>query len=451
MDFDIQVGFNRVDITPPLGVFVRGYLIDRYASGVLDKLELTCLAVKKDNKLALIFSVDNIGIRKEYADLVKDLLVKELQVERAGIFIHATHTHTSSEMGIDEVCKTELDKAYSRYSIYKFVEAAKLAIDDLTNAKMGYAVSKAENVAFNRRYLMKDDSYRTNPGVNNPEIVKSAGLVDERVNVVRFVRSDGKNIVLANFGNHPDTIGGTEISADWPGFTRRIFEKAIDNAKCIFINGAQGDINHVNVHPKSGDLNGMIYDFDDVTRGYSHARHIGNVVAGAIMSVYEKVNFVDVDSIDYRQQNFLLASNKPKKEEMPEARRILEIHAQKKDKELPYKGMMLTTIIADAKRKVKLENAPDYFELLFSAVRIGKIALFGIPGEPFCGIGIGIKETKGYDMVLPCCSVNGYISYFPMKDSFDEGGYESMSSDFKSGVAESIICQGKHMLEEMKE
>ncbi len=32
-------------------------------------------------------------------------------------------------------------------------------------------------------------------------------------------------------------------------------------------NGAQGDINHVNVHPKGGDLNGMFMDFDDVSRG----------------------------------------------------------------------------------------------------------------------------------------------------------------------------------------
>ncbi len=53
------------------------------------------------------------------------------------------------------------------------------------------------------------------------------------------------------------TVGGCKISADWPGFVRRTVEKVLDNAKCIFFNGAQGDVNHVKVHPKEGDLNGM--------------------------------------------------------------------------------------------------------------------------------------------------------------------------------------------------
>ena len=33
---------------------------------------------------------------------------------------------------------------------------------------MGFAVGSAPNVAFIRRYIMKNGEIRTNPGVNNP-------------------------------------------------------------------------------------------------------------------------------------------------------------------------------------------------------------------------------------------------------------------------------------------
>lgn len=46
--------------------------------------------------------------------------------------------------------------------------------------------------------------------------------------------------MLVSFADHPDTVGGCKISADWPGFVRRTVEKVLDNTKCIFFNGKQG-------------------------------------------------------------------------------------------------------------------------------------------------------------------------------------------------------------------
>ncbi len=131
-------------------------------------------------------------------------------------------------------------------------DAAVMAVGDLKPARMGLGIGKAEDVAFLRRFLMKDGSIKTNPGVNNPDIKEPIGIVDERVNVIRIDRENADTVVLVNFDNHPDTVGGNLISADWPGFTRRTVEKALDNTKCVFFNGAQGDVNHVNVHPKGG-------------------------------------------------------------------------------------------------------------------------------------------------------------------------------------------------------
>ena len=449
MNYDIKVGFSRVNVNPPLGIYISGYYKERFAERILDDMEINAIAVNKGDKTIVMLSVDVISFPSAYIRPLKDKIAEEVGIPTESIFIHATHTHTGPRVGFEEYL-SEQEEDYNKMMSRKLKDAVVMAIEDLKPAKMGYAISEAKNVAFNRRYLMKDGTYKTNPGVNNPDIVKSAGAMDERVNVIRFTRECGDNIVLVNFGNHPDTVGGNNITADWPGFTRRIFEKAIDDSKCIVFNGAQGDINHVNVWPKGGDFNDMFNDFDDVSRGYGHARHMGNVMAASAMAVYDKVKYVDVDKINFIQKFVNIPSNMPKPEEMEEAYYIKKMHDEGRDAELPYKGMWLTTMVAGAVRKVQLEHGPEFFPFLISALSIGDIAFIGIPGEPFCGIGKGLKEAPGWETVCPCCLTNGSQGYFPMKDNFDEGGYEAQTSRFKAGVAELIIEEGTKILNELK-
>ena len=193
----------------------------------------------------------------------------------------------------------------------------------------------------------------------------------------------------------------------------------------------------------------MFIDFDDVARGYSHAEYIARVVTGGVLQAYDKVYYVEVDSIVSKQKTINVPSNKPTPEELPEAHRINDLHIAGRDNELPYEGMMLTTIVAEAARMVRLENAPDAFDMILSAVKIGPVAFVGIPGEPFSEIGKQIKATEGFEMIIPSCNTNGKEGYFPMQDSYDEGGYEAKSSNFKAGVGEYIIKEAKELLESL--
>ncbi len=445
---ELKAGFGRVNITPPMGIDIVGYFIKRNADGVLDELEANAVALALGDQKVLLMSVDHCGLFKSIIDGFKSAINEQTGVCIDAIYIHSTHTHTGP--AIPENTEDTLINKYRKTLCDKLVELAVMALADLKPAKMGYGIGQAPNVAFIRRYRMKDGSIRTNPGVDNPDIVHPIGEVDERVNVVRFDRDGGESIVIVNFANHPDVVGGTKISADWPGFTRKFVEKAIDNTKCIFFNGAQGDVNHVNVHPAKGDFNDMFNDFDGCSRGYGHARHIGRVVAGAVMQVYDKVNYVDVDDISYIQKTVEIPSNKPNPEDLPLAHKYNDLHNAGKDEEIPFKAMMLTTVVAEAARMVRLENAPEMFPMLFSAIKVGPIAFFGIPGEPFTGVGRALKETEGYDLILPTCNTNAKEGYFPMIDSYLEGGYEARSSNFKAGVAERIIEEGKKILSSMK-
>ena len=447
----LRAGFGRVDVTPPMGIGVRGYFKPRYAEGVLDNLEISALALECDGSKVLLMSIDNCGLKKTMTDGYRKVVSERTGVPVEAIFMSSTHTHTGPGMALEgDENEYALEKEYEQGLNHKFADAAMFALQNLKPAKMGYAVGEAKNIAFVRRFRMKDGSVRTNPGVDNPDIVAPIGDVDERVNVLRFDQEGGESFVLVNFGDHPDTVGGNLISADWPGFLRKTVEKTLDNTKCIFFNGAQGDVNHVNVHPRGGYLNDMFMDFDDVARGYGHARYMGRVVAAGVLQVYDKVKYVEVDSLKAMQRDVDVPSNKADPADLPEAHRINDLHMAGKDAELPYTGMMLTTVVARAGRMVRLENGPDSFNMPLTGVSIGNVALIGIPGEPFTGIGRGLKEAKGWDLVLPCCLTNGSEGYFPMQEAYDEGGYESGSSNFKAGVAELFIAEGCALLDELR-
>lgn len=444
----LQAGFSRVDVTPMLGIGMAGYYVPRFADGILDPLQINAIALACGEEKVLLMSIDHCGIVKEVLDPMIGGICKVTGLPREAVYIHATHTHTGPFLNVNPTDPLEIE--YAQFVTRKFADAARLALDDLQPARMGWGIGDAPNIAFVRRFRMKDGSVRTNPGVDNPDIVAPIGDVDERVNVLRFDR-ENDSLILVNFGDHPDVVGGCKISADWPGFLRTTVEKALDNTKCIFFNGAQGDVNHVNVHPRGGYLNDMFMDFDDVARGYKHARYMGRVVAGGVLQAYDKVNYVDVDSIRCAQKVIDVPANLPDPAELPEARHINDLHNAGRDAELPYTGMMLTTVVARAARMVRLENGPDSFRMPLSAIAIGPVAMFGIPGEPFTGVGRALKEAEGFQLVLPTCNTNAKEGYFPMLECYEEGGYEAGSSNFKAGVAELIIQAGLELLGDLKQ
>lgn len=445
---NLKVGFSRVNVTPPMGAPIAGYYKERYAVGVLDDLFVNAVAFESGERRAIMICVDNAGFKQGFMMRFRQAISSATGVPVEAILISATHTHTGPQIIADS--GNEIEEEYITFLHRKLVDAASFALEDLKAAKMGFGIGQAPGVAFIRRFRMKDGSIKTNPGVDNPDIVAPIGDVDDRVNVIRFDREGAESVVVVNFGCHPDVVGGCLISADWPGFVRKTVESAIENTKCIFFNGAEGDVNHVNVHPKGGDFNGMFRDFDDVSRGYDHARYMGRVVAGGVLQAYDKVKYVDVDSISAINRVIEVPSNKARPDQLPEARRINELHLSGRDADIPYSGMMLTTVVAEAARMLRLENAPDTMPMTLSGVRLGEICFVGIPGEPFTGIGRGIKDTEGYELISPIATANGYEGYFPMRDSYDEGGYEARSSNFAAGVAEFIIQEGKALLADLE-
>ncbi len=450
---NFKAGFSEVNANPPLGIGVAGYYIPRFAKGFIDDIEVKTLVLELGEKQIALISVDVCGISEEVFAPWVEKVEKITGISKENIFLSATHSHTGPQLGLNGRYDADADvvENYVRFLGERVVQSVQLAVADLKDAKMGYIVGYApERVAYIRRYKMKDGTTYTCPPIDDPNIDHPIGELDQRVNVLRFDREGGETIVLVNYGLHADTINGELLSSDWPGWMAKTLDKALDGVKCIFFNGCEGDVGSTNVHPKDGDMNDTEISFDNEMKSPGMARFVGRALAGTVLQVYDKVKYVDVDELDIKTKIVEVPSNMPKPEDMPLARKYKELHEAGKDSEIPYKGMQLTTVVAEALRMCRMENGPESYSIRLTGLKIGPVALLGLPGEPFTDIGVEIKKAQGWELIMPCALTNGNVGYFPVQSAYDEGGYESRTSPFKSGIAERIVKGATELLDEIK-
>lgn len=458
---ELKAGFSRVDITPPLGVNLGGHPHPetRLGTEVFDPLEINTLAVSAGGRTAVLMSVDLLYLRRVDSDYIRKCIAEANSITYESIFISCTHTHTGPMISIDHAPGFKLNDvtaAYKEKLPEYFVEAAKSAIADLKPAQLGYAVSHAKNISYIRRFRMKNGYIKTNPGLGNPDVVEPIGQIDDRVNVLRIVREGGKEITVANFGVHPDTLNLPVISADYPHAVRTTLEAAMP-VHAIFFTGAQGDINHQKVIGKPISQTEFVRENDLIDKKYKvteyiNPNHMGRAIAGSVLQVYGDVEWVDVDSVNFGNQECVVSTNKASADELAWARKVIGLFNEHREDEIEYdpEQTKLAHVIAKAIRMIRMENAPEEQPLPMSAVRIGPVAFIGIPGEPFNGIGLGLKEGSPFEFTLPCCLTNGAQGYYPMYECYAEGGYEAVSSNYKAGVAERLIETGIELMNKLK-
>ncbi len=440
----LKTGFSRVDITPWLGTKISGYYEERIADGIINPLFLSCLAVSDGLNIVLLYSADVIGMRLDAVDAYRTQIAKATGVNPDGIVMCATHTHTSVVLGEED---DEIDEGYMEYFGRKLVDTARMAIDDLSDTNIRIGQTQVTNISFVRRFRMKSGKVQTNPGIGNPDIDHPLGTPDETLQVVRFIREGKDEIIVANFQTHPDSVGGTKFATDFPGVVCKTVEKALPNVKCMFINGCQGDVNHINVNRpfEPGDES-----FDSVPRGEKYTNHIGRSIAGGVLSVYDNTVAVADGKVAFLRCYADVEYNKADPAELSKMQRIHDLYYGGRRDEIGEEQMELTTTIAEADRAIKLKDFPDTIALPVSGISFGEVAFVGFPGEPFTDIGRGVKGKSPFKMTLTSCCSNGYEGYYPMQSAYDEGGYEARSARYRAGVAEKFINTALDVLGEMK-
>ena len=425
----LRIGFARLDVTPPLGLSLAGYFEDRKADGILDPIQLNAVAISCGEDTLLMIAADLISMDGAQSKKIRALIEKECGIPADHIAINCLHQHTTIRVGAGLFGVR--DGAYLEVLYRKFADVARLSLADLREARMESGEKQAsEPLSFIRRFRMKDGSVATNPYGRVAEIDHPVGEADNTVRLLRFRREGGKDIALVQFCTHPDVIGGTNFSADWPGFVRRYVENDLANAHCVLFNGAQGDTNHIDPY--------HIQKWRDDRYGFS--AHMGRVIADAVLSLWDHTDPCAVERLTAATAEVAVKTRTDGEERYEEMKAF---YAAYEAGTLGRKANIAE--LGEARRIMGIRTAPIYNYVHLTVFGIGDVLFVGFGGEPFTEYMHRLRREAPCKMLLTGCNTNGSVGYLPTKAAFEEGGYESRGTAFVPELEELVISKALQM------
>ena len=469
----MKCGFSKACITPEVGTIMGGTFEIKRAEGILDNLFVRAVSFDDGNVRSIIISFDLCLMSTDINDEIRARVSKENGIDIDAIMLTCTHTHSGpltwgyeSFNGNTNYTEEDIKRLfdYREFLIAKACEAAKSSFTSLRPAKVYTATDKAEGLAHIRRFRMEDGSVATHPGMDwnvsgdpitccpipdNTGVVEVLGKPNETVKIVKIKRDGAEDVCLVNFAIHATCTHLRKISADFPGFLCNIVERAIDNVNCVFIQSAQGDVVQVNRNPSKEEREFLTEDNNTRGETRNKARHVAQVLASFVLKHYMTAEEICANKISYGKKDMLLPANKDDAN-YEDALRIANLYKENRHHELPYDGMQLVTVVANANRIVRMKSAPDFFKYKFFGIVLGELAFLGIPGEVFSKIGDRIREASPFKHLILCGITNSMSTYFPSDAAHSEGGYEVVTSNLGVGTEAVMAEKSRELLIELQ-
>jgi len=435
---ELRVGRGAVVITPPAGAPLSGYYEPRGSTGVLDDIYSKAMAIEQGGVKVAIVVCDLLTIPRQTVVAARKLIEERTGIPGSNVMISATHQHTGPVVA-RESARDRLDGGDSEAGL-RYTESLPLLIArsvveanrNLTPARVSAAIGREDNISFNRRFLMRDGTVSWNPRKRHPDIIKPAGPIDPEVGLLYFDTPQSKPLVtFVNFALHPDTTGGTKISADYPGaLSRSLSEYKDPEMLTIFANGACGNINHRNIN------------WDDPQKGAGEAKRIGTVLAGAVFKAWYSLEPVNKDALRVRSETVKMPLPKLTPDDIAKAngvaRRLSEPGTEFMEK---VKAFQVLDVAAREGKPLEVE---------IQAITLGdQIAWLSLPGEVFVELGLAIKKASPFKYTMIVELANGSIGYIPNKSAYAEGNYEVVSARCAEGAGELMVATAIELLNQL--
>ena len=402
----ITCGVSEKIITPHLNTSIPGQLQDRKAIGIRDDLYAKVMILEASEIKLCIIALDCIGFFKQDVAKARDMIFAKTGIPKESILIAATHTHTGGAIG--DLYQSPRDDNYVPYIINRIGEAVDEALTKMQAVQLGFGVGSVNNISFYRRFKMKDGSFTTNAGINNPNIDRPIGNIDPDVVVIRIDDIKGNPIgVVTNFACHLDTMGAdgnTKFSADYPGaLSSEIKNKLGANVVSIFLNGACGNINHVDVTGKM-----------KITPG--HYKKMGRILADEIIKTRENIKYECENDLILSSTNedVTVQTLLPTKEDVQWAENTLSTE----------ETSVWDTLMAQEFLKLDKQGITSK-KIEIQALRIGNLFIGTFPGELFVEFGARVKSNSLFKYNMISTLSNGCEGYITTKETAQQGGYEA--------------------------
>lgn len=445
---EFKLGAAKTGMTPPKGSIIGDSYGIRVSEGVHDELYIKTLVFEQAGQRVAFITLDVISLPHLLVMKSRALIHKQTGIAVNNIILNATHLHAGPQMNPlfwDAVGGSAKLKSqeYTHKLPELILESVKSAISKIQPVHVSIGNVQETSISFNRRFLMKDGTFKTNPGKLNPNIVRPAGPIDPSLSMVYFESLDKKPVaILVNFALHVAVVGGNNFSSDFPGVMSDLIGKVKgEEVVTVFTNGTSGNINHIDVS-NSNQLS-----------GFDESRRIGTILADRVLNALNSLRPISITSLKAKIQvvnlpvfkvveklemiwakDVISKFGKPKGSgfaDVVSAWRILDL--------VKYKGGLDTR--HNSTTTVPLTDDGSALRSEVSVITFGdQMALVGFPGDAFVELGLGIKLNSPFPFTIVSeQSGNGTISYMPNKKAFPEGQYEVNSVRYSSGGGESLV------------
>lgn len=422
----MKTGFSKKCITPPMGYPIVGYYEERLTSGVISDLYARAAAFDDGNARAVVIAVDVCYLIKPTCDHIRALVAQACGVDENAVFVTCNHTHTGPLTAADFASDKVADPVYMESLCLACRDAAAEAFADLKDSRFFMAETKAEGVSYVRRFFLKDGRvskpyFRADPGIIAP-----VGEPNHTLKLVKILREGGRDIVMVNFGTHADTVQGNLICADYTGFLCENLEKVLPDTDAMFLLAPQGDVVDTDFTRLDGGKVTFRKDETDISTAAPQARFMGRVLAGKALTIYDKAQEITVDRIRFACEEVTVPTHK----ENHRLEEAAKINAQYEAGEFDdFPAHKKTCLAAEARRILRMKDAPDTKKLSNFAIAFGDLVFAGLPGEPFTALRNEIETRSPFKNTIVCCLTNDVGGYIPYVKAYEEGSYEVLTTE----------------------
>jgi hypothetical protein len=386
------------------------------------ELRVTALVVEgPDGAKVALAECDVLMVERDVLDRAARRIEKATGIPFANILINATHTHHAPTT--IKIHGYEREEAFTQLVGDKAVEAVVAANGRLTPVTMEFRLGEESSVGQNSRLLLKNGMIFW-VGARD-DVLRPTGPFDPELPVWAFRRPDGKLEALM-FNHSTHTIGSKADGVRSPGFygiAAQELEQELGGTVAFF-EGASGSTHNL-------DLKGpeMIIRIKQAVKdalAKARPRPVASVRAIKKEITFKVRDFDEAEDdkavVDY--ENYVLKDNKQLIDF------VVKIFRDMRKELAPHKG---------EERKTWVQ-----------AIRIGDMAVVGVPAEFFTVLGQDVKRRSPFRYTYVFELANDYIGYVPDRKGHELGGYQTWTghhSYVAPGTGEMIVDEAVGLLE----
>jgi neutral ceramidase len=442
-------GWAVVDITPPVGWRCAGSYTEVLSRGVHDPLLAKAVYLQQGEKRCVVVISDLCSVGRDITGPARVAIAKRTGIPAEHVIISATHTHggpeyygTLWEIWHEQAKQKHGGKDPQLLEDYvgklqkAWLEVTEQAVKHAEEQALHVTTAQQYEMAYNRRFHMKDGSVRTNPGRMNVAALREAGPTDPDlpVLVARDLMGQTRGLFYT-FAMHTAVRSMGEFSADFPAVVERCLKQEL-GAGLISIYGqaCAGDVNHIK--PQTV----MKWTPDE------ECEEIGRRLAGTMMAALPRVEPVRAE-LRVMQAVVEVPLQEITAEAVARSQALLEL-------KLTDEPAFLLSV--DAYRVLNTKRYRDQFGDKYlceiQAIGLGKeVAILALPHEIFVEHGLAVKRAVPYKHLFFVTLANDMDFYVPTLRAFAEGGYEVTTSSMKPGGGEMLVEKAIQVLKELHE